>query len=403
MFRVFRGFSLRETGVQSLFFLLLSGRFRAGNVRVRPALYKLVSGETCLRYNSVTRISQISFLRRQPVNNSVNPLGWKFSIGTWFTVQVFVSVFFPLAILAICLHFGWRMGGMISGLLFVSVLLHEFGHIVGARLTGGDGDEILIWPLGGLAMVSPGNNVRAKVITAAAGPAVNLLICGLFLPFLFHSAYFKNAFIPWQAPISIDAFAHQALYDNVVLLGFHLNFMLLTLNLLPAIPLDGGQILRAVLVESMGNTRGSEWAIKTGLAIAILLALAAILGNHTLALSFTFLLFIAGMLEFQRLQMGEHFEDSTLGYDFSQGYSSLERSEEKRSKQPGFIARWKAKRLAEKQRREEIEARQNELQVDAILAKLHAQGIESLSESEKRQLKQASSRLKGKERDTGDV
>ena len=73
-------------------------------------------------------------------------------------------------------------------ILFVSVLLHEFGHCFAARATGGDAHEVLLWPLGGLASVELPDRPRSHLLTAAAGPAVNvvlavaagllLLVCG---------------------------------------------------------------------------------------------------------------------------------------------------------------------------------------------------------------------------------
>src|SRR5205085_318874 len=63
--------------------------------------------------------------------------------------------------------------------LFVSVLLHEFGHCFGARLVDGEANEVLLWPLGGLANCDVPHTPRANFITAAAGPLVNLLLCVL--------------------------------------------------------------------------------------------------------------------------------------------------------------------------------------------------------------------------------
>ncbi|MCH7765652.1 MAG: M50 family metallopeptidase [Acidobacteria bacterium] len=60
---------------------------------------------------------------------------------------------------------------MTAAILFVVVLVHEFGHCFGARYTGGEADEILIWPLGGLAYASPPHNAKAHMITTVAGPA----------------------------------------------------------------------------------------------------------------------------------------------------------------------------------------------------------------------------------------
>ena len=82
---------------------------------------------------------------------------WSFPLGNWFGVQVRISWFFPLLIAYFLIKpdYTVAMGVAVSCVLVVSVLLHEFGHILGARLTGGSGNEILLWPLGGLAFVRP--------------------------------------------------------------------------------------------------------------------------------------------------------------------------------------------------------------------------------------------------------
>lgn len=334
------------------------------------------------------------------MNNSTNPISWKFPLGTWFGVRVEVSLFFPLAVLYLCGKFGLAMGGTLSGLLFISVVLHEFGHIWGARASGGFGDEILIHPLGGLATVSPGNNTRAKLTTFASGPAVNLGLCLLLFAFIYNSPYLRNAFIPWRAPITEVEFAGQAMIDNVLLLGFHLNLLLFALNMLPACPLDGGQMLRTVFTASMGSSRGMTWSINSSYALAIVIGLIALLTSHVLVLVLAFMLILTAVLDFQRVQMGEYADESFMGYDFSQGYTSLEGRDESRPKRkPGVIARWRARREAERRRREEDAAIENELQLDAILAKLHEQGIGSLTQDEKRHLDRASLRYKDKGRD----
>ena len=84
-----------------------------------------------------------------------------------------------------------------------------------------------------------------------------------------------------------------------------------------------------------------------------------------------------------------------MGYDFSQGYTSLERNEPSRpERRPGLLQRWKEKRRMEKQRRDRQEQEHVAQQLDAILEKVHARGIESLSEAERRVLDSASSRLR---------
>ena len=62
-------------------------------------------------------------------------------------------------------------------ILFVSVLLHEFGHCFGARIMGGRGEEILMWPLGGLAFADPPRRPWPQLVTTVGGPLVNVVIC----------------------------------------------------------------------------------------------------------------------------------------------------------------------------------------------------------------------------------
>src|SRR5207244_5592755 len=71
---------------------------------------------------------------------------------------------------------GWIDASLVMGLLFFSVLLHEFGHCFAARSVNGDAQEVLLWPLGGLANVEVPHTPRANLIVAAGGPAVNLVL-----------------------------------------------------------------------------------------------------------------------------------------------------------------------------------------------------------------------------------
>jgi len=71
----------------------------------------------------------------------------------------------------------------LMGLLFFSVLLHEFGHCFAARSVDGEANEVLLWPLGGLAKCELPHSAWAHFVTAAGGPAVNVLLCGISGPF----------------------------------------------------------------------------------------------------------------------------------------------------------------------------------------------------------------------------
>jgi len=142
----------------------------------------------------------------------------------------------------------------------------------------------------------------------------------------------------------------------------------------------------------------TEVAIRVAYATGIVLALLSMLFlKHVFLLALAFLFIFLAMQESQQLQTGESFEDSFMGYDFSQGYTSLERSQKKEpAPQPSLFQRWMERRRAEKRRRQEVQQQAAEIELDALLAKVHERGIDALTEAEKRQLKRASDRFRSK-------
>ncbi len=126
--------------------------------------------------------------------------------------------------------------------LFFIVLLHEFGHSLACRSVGGTADRILLWPLGGAAYVSPPPRPGATLWSLAAGPLVNVAL----LPVLWAAfAFVKMHGWAYTAP-NVYLFVRAIFIIDIVLLVF---------NLLPIYPLDGGQILRALLWFVMGRGR----------------------------------------------------------------------------------------------------------------------------------------------------
>ena len=118
--------------------------------------------------------------------------------------------------------------------LFGLVLLHEFGHALACRQVGGRADRIVLWPLGGVAYVDPPQRPGPILWSIAAGPLVNVV----FVPISFLAV--KLAQLGGVPQVSPDLF--ELLWAVTVI-----NIVLLTFNLLPVYPLDGGQIFRALL------------------------------------------------------------------------------------------------------------------------------------------------------------
>ncbi len=148
--------------------------------------------------------------------------------------------------------------------LFAIVLLHEFGHSLACRQVGGTAKEIVLWPLGGVAYVSPPQRAGATLWSIAAGPLVNLIL----LPVL--AGAVKLADLAGLGSSAPDA---MALLNTVAFI----NRGLLVFNLLPVYPLDGGQILRSLLWFLLGRARSLITATVIGFLGVLALAGLALL------------------------------------------------------------------------------------------------------------------------------
>jgi Zn-dependent protease len=146
--------------------------------------------------------------------------------------------------------------------LFLIVLLHEFGHSLACRQTGGQADEIVLWPLGGIAYVSPPQRPGATLWSIAAGPLVNVALLPVFSIILL-AARTAN----WAVSMpNADVFFYYLWWINLILLVF---------NLLPIYPLDGGQILRSLLWFIFGKNKSLMIAAIIGfIGVGFLLLLA---------------------------------------------------------------------------------------------------------------------------------
>ena len=136
--------------------------------------------------------------------------------------------------------------------LFLIVLLHEFGHALACRKVGGKADQIVLWPLGGIAYVAPPQRPGAMLWSIAAGPLVNVAL-----------------FLVLSLLLLLDRIiAFQRLAPDVhafILILWIINLVILIFNLLPIYPLDGGQILRSLLWFKFGRTNSLMIASIVGL------------------------------------------------------------------------------------------------------------------------------------------
>jgi Zn-dependent protease len=189
-----------------------------------------------------------------------------FRLGTFLGFPVDIKPSFLLLLGLVLIGFGGLSGVALVLLVFASVVLHELGHAVAARSVDVTVSNIELGFLGGAArMTSVPRNARDEVIIAAAGPAVSLMLGGLGLGL--------------------------GLLTNVGLLAWlgWANFILAAFNLIPALPMDGGRILRALLTRKMDYVKATDTAVTVSRVVAVGFAIVGIMGPYQLLLLAPFL------------------------------------------------------------------------------------------------------------------
>src|SRR5262245_56311307 len=226
-----------------------------------------------------------------------DPFAWSFPFGRLFGVTIRIHVLFPFVAVVLILRAAcdkdlppgvWLDATLIIVVLFLSVLLHEFGHCFGARAVNGDAHEVLLWPLGGLAAVDVPHTPRANFITTVCGPAVNVVLAVGALFLLWATANVKPHFglpspgrdgaglvtLPlWGggeekfSSLGVTVLLHQL---------WRINYFLFLLNvLLPAFPLDGGRMVQSIAWKYVGYRRATLLAIYLGFIVMFVVAIFA--------------------------------------------------------------------------------------------------------------------------------
>ena len=198
-------------------------------------------------------------------------------------IGIYVHATFLLLILFI-LFMNWRDGKSLAtateGVLFISaifgcIVLHELGHALAARHYGIRTRDITLLPIGGLARLERMPDIPIQELwVALAGPAVNAVIAG---------GIFGISFLAGVRPeLAAFRWAGGSFVDKLMVV----NFWLLAFNLVPAFPMDGGRVLRALLATRMEYTRSTLVAVRVGQSLAFLFGFAGLFTDP-------FLVFIA--------------------------------------------------------------------------------------------------------------
>jgi Zn-dependent protease/predicted transcriptional regulator len=182
---------------------------------------------------------------------------------------------------------------IITGLILLSAMLHEFGHVGVSARQGFPIKGFVLLPIGGLTMGDPSaqeesaRNLRKEISIALAGPLVNAVLAGGTAAVLF--AMGTAGSLRLKPPLVTPL--------NLITSFFWINACLVAVNLLPAFPVDGGRILRAVLAQRMDFRLATRRAVSLGQIFAGLFMLAGAALNIQGLMLIGFFIFIAAQME----------------------------------------------------------------------------------------------------------
>lgn len=206
---------------------------------------------------------------------------WAWKVGTFFGIPVNIHATFLLIVVWVVLVHGFGpaegpgiLSGLIfTGLIFLCVVLHEFGHALAARQFGIRTLDITLLPIGGLARIEkmPEKPLQ-ELWVAVAGPLVNVAIAGVLVVGLVAAG-------AWQPMESLSVGGGPMLERLAAV-----NIFLVLFNLLPAFPMDGGRILRALLATRLQRVVATRIAAGIGQGMALLFGLLGLFFNPFLIL-----------------------------------------------------------------------------------------------------------------------
>jgi Zn-dependent protease len=350
-------------------------------------------------------------------------LNLSFPIGRYFGIGVRVHILFVLLVIfeiwpsARLSEQGVGAGEQMLGnlrriaLLFGSVLLHEFGHCFGCRAVGGRADNILMWPLGGLAYVDPPRRPWPEFVTVACGPLVNVVLASA--SYLILLAWLSAD----RMPVSLDPFTmwrdiYWWLYhDDIVvrLLAdlFVVNYVLLLFNvLLIFYPFDGGRIVQVILWVWLGYGRSMVIATTLGMYGAVIVAGVGIWKGQLLLVLIAVMGFMTCWQQRKMLKYADAYEPDgdarfAAAYETQSGgrgawfTGSASDQATAAARRPGKVARWRAERAAKQAEAQRRRAQADEAEIDRILDKVRAQGLPSLTQRERDVLQRATEQKRG--------
>lgn len=342
---------------------------------------------------------------------------WSFPVGAYFGIRVRVHILFLLLVLfrawpdATLTRLGVGAGEQILqnlrwiGLLFGSVLLHEFGHCFGCRAVGGRADDILMWPLGGLAFCEPPRRPWPEFVTVICGPLVNVVLAGasylILLAWLGDASMpvSLNPFEPWT---SAYWFAANTITSKFLADLFVVNYALMLFNvLLIFYPFDGGRLVQIALWVWLGYQRSMMIATTLGMVGAAGVAVFGVLNSSFLLVLIAIMGFMTCLQQRQQLKHMVEAEPEfdprfAAAYETQQGrrgaFFGAGGASGGRERGPSRLERWREARRAREEAAARKQAEADETEMNRILDKVRDSGLQGLTKRERDTLQRATDR-----------
>ena len=218
---------------------------------------------------------------------------WSFTIGrvAGSEIRIHITFLLLLAWIAISNYSAGGQAAAIEGVLFIiavfaCVLLHELGHVIAARRYGIATPDITLLPIGGLARLARiPEKPSEEIVIAIAGPLVNVVIAAVLILIL--GAQFNLAALTEPGNPAIGFLARLA----------GVNVFLVLFNAIPAFPMDGGRVLRALLAYRLGRRRATEIAARIGQGLAFVFGFLGLMTGDAILVFIGIFVFLAAQAE----------------------------------------------------------------------------------------------------------
>jgi len=350
-----------------------------------------------------------------------DPLTWSpINLGRWGGTQVRLHftliVFAAVSLLGAALSSDHRVGQTACWLLLLLLALaaHEAGHAAVAWWQGNEPDDVRLWPLGNMVGPTPSNRSSDNMMVVMGGPiaSAGLVVVTAVALNAMGARFVWNPFgnpNDSGAPALLSGKGYAAAYTPVWYVGWfgYLNWVILLANLLPALPFDNGRGFRAYMAQT-AYSPAKDGMIPPILArsIALILVFGGLFrlllanrGDGLTLIGLAALIWWMVRAEARMIEDGGFYDDGVFGYDFSEGYTSLEGSAAKvRPYRESALKRWRRRRSELRRQRRQAREAAEERRMDEILEKLHREGRSALTDEEHRFLVRVSAKYRNKPR-----